>query len=204
VLKPQEYLIVWTDNDGGKCPRPAEKKMGDGQECPDPTIPDRGSYHTDFNLDASGDQIMLYQETENGFGLVHGHRIPESLTNFSWSVTPDGDRDGTLTAVFGGTPGRPNDGAVGPLFRRGDANGDCTLDLVDPQYYLNFQFLGGPALPCPDAADSDDDGRLNVTDAIFTLGFLFLDGPRPAPPGPFTAGLDPSEDTLGECTPPDC
>jgi hypothetical protein len=80
-------------------------------------------------------------------------------------------------------------------FRRGDANGDGAIDLVDPILTLAFLFSGASAPPCLDAADSDDSGSVEVSDAIRTLNYLFLGGLPPAPPFP-EAGRDPTLDAL--------
>lgn len=86
-----------------------------------------------------------------------------------------------------------------PVFRRGDANSDGSVDLSDGVAVLSFLFLGEVAPSCPDAADADDSGRLDISDAIRILGFLFLgDGPLPLP-GPEECGEDPSPDELPPC-----
>lgn len=206
VIQPGEYLIVWTDNDGGKCPRPPEVQ-GDGQECPDPTAPMLGRYHTDFNLDAAGDQIFLFEEIPSvgdagiGFGVVHGHAFPAIDPNDTWELRPNGGRGGELVRVPGGSPGAANGPTDAAVFKRGDTNGDCAIDLGDAVFLLNFLFVGGPALPCPDGGDADDNGRLDITDPVYSLNFQFLDGPLPPDPGPDTPGGDPTEDTLGPCAP---
>jgi hypothetical protein len=81
--------------------------------------------------------------------------------------------------------------ASAPAFRRGDTNSDGRVDIADPVYHLLWQFTGGPAPGCREAADSDADGVHNLTDAIFTLQHLFLDGPAPPAPGPEQCGLAP-------------
>ena len=85
------------------------------------------------------------------------------------------------------------------MFFRGDANGDCVLNITDPTFTLNYLFLNGPEPPCLDAADSNDTGDVQLTDPVFTLNYLFQNGPEPSPPGPTVAGPDPSEDTLPAC-----
>jgi hypothetical protein len=85
-------------------------------------------------------------------------------------------------------------------FVRGDGDGKNPLNITDPIYVLNALFAGGPAVPCPDAADADDSGGLNITDPIRTLNFLFAGGPEPPAPGPEACGPDPTNDSLGPCT----
>ena len=75
-------------------------------------------------------------------------------------------------------------------FRRGDADGNLSVELTDAVHTLTFLFLGGAKPPCEDAADSNDDGALDLSDAVFTLGFLFLGSEPPPFPGPAVAGFD--------------
>ncbi|MEE8141998.1 MAG: hypothetical protein V3T77_02755, partial [Planctomycetota bacterium] len=73
--------------------------------------------------------------------------------------------------------------------------GSGTVDIADPIFNLQYQFVSGVA-SCLDALDTNDDGVINVADPVYGLSFLFADGP-PAPP-PFPgSGLDPTPDTLG-------
>ena len=71
--------------------------------------------------------------------------------------------------------GLPRDGSSVP-FRRGDANGDGTLDVSDGITVLLHLFAEGPAA-CLDALDADASLTLEITDAIAVLQYLFLDGP---------------------------
>jgi len=90
--------------------------------------------------------------------------------------------------------------APAPAFRRGDANGDGSLDLTDPIFVLGFQFLGGPAPACFDAADADDLGTtLDLTDGIYSLQYQFLGGPAPPAPGPAVCGADPTPSGFPPC-----
>ena len=95
-----------------------------------------------------------------------------------------------------------------PLFHRGDANGDGSLDISDGIYLLGALFLQGPALECLEAADADDSGQLEVTDAIVVFTYLFLGGVAPAAPGPpgLPCGTDPpsSLSKLGCASYPKC
>jgi hypothetical protein len=207
-ILPGEYILVWLDNEGGKCPRPPEVP-GDGQECPDPTSVPAKAYHTNFALNALGDQIHLFNrerpEAEGGgFGWIHGVEFGEQKLNVSLSLIPDGDRSGSYEETPGGSPGTEN-ASVGVTFLRGDAGGDCVLDIGDPIYTLGFLFQAGDAPPCPDAADFDDDGVINLTDAINLLVFLFQGGTPPEPPGHEMPGVDPTgDDNLGPCEQIDC
>ncbi|MBI4584834.1 MAG: hypothetical protein HY717_12535 [Planctomycetes bacterium] len=80
-----------------------------------------------------------------------------------------------------------------PVFHRGDANDDGSMDISDAVFILYHLFLGTVDLPCEEAADADDLGGVEITDAIRLLHHLFLGGPPPEAPGPppLPCGPDP-------------
>jgi hypothetical protein len=91
------------------------------------------------------------------------------------------------------------------VFRRGDTDGNRTLELTDAIRLLNFLFLGTQGLPaCPDAADSDDNGTLELTDAVRVLQVLFLGTSFIPAPGSEVCGPDPTADGLSDCQYPNC
>ncbi len=98
----------------------------------------------------------------------------------------------------------PRDGSspTANEFRRGDANGDGSLDLADAVFTLAYLFTGGPASDCPDAADSDDNGRIELADPIAALGTLFLG--RASLPEPVDCGCDLTTDELLGCSSSPC
>jgi hypothetical protein len=114
----------------------------------------------------------------------------------------------TSTCIDAGDPAAPADadgtradmGALPhlqsgpPRFRRGDVNGDSSIDIADPVGTLLYLFAGND-LPCARAADSDGDGIVGLTDVIRLLAYLFRDGLPPAPPGS-GCGTDPTPDAL--------
>lgn len=102
----------------------------------------------------------------------------------------DSDSDGTGDAC---------DEAVAPEFRRGDANADGSVNISDPSALLNWLFLGGVPVSCPDAGDANDDGAVDISDAVTILNWLFTGGRTPPAPGPETCGEDPTADTLAPC-----
>lgn len=87
----------------------------------------------------------------------------------------------------------------GPVFHRGDANGDGRIDIADCICPLDWLFQGGAAPPCLDAADANDDGAVNCSDAIVTFRWLFLGEDPPPPPSPTSSGCgsDPTRPRLG-------
>ena len=108
-----------------------------------------------------------------------------------------------LRLVIGATgigTGKPAE----PAFRRSDVDDNSQIELTDAIALLNYQFLGGAAPRCQDAADVDDNGVLELTDPIAILNYLFLAGATPAPPGPLNCGVDPGADTLPNCVSDSC
>jgi hypothetical protein len=88
-------------------------------------------------------------------------------------------------------------------FRRGDANADRTINLVDVLAVLDHLFQHGRSLSCVKAGDTNDDGRLNLVDAITLVAQLF--GRRHELPEPFAeCGTDPSADALRCESTPSC
>jgi hypothetical protein len=91
---------------------------------------------------------------------------------------------------------------IGPTFRRGDVNGDQTMDLSDAVSIL-FTLFGAGTIGCLDAADTNDDGAPNIVDAVVLLEHLFVTGaPMPAPS--VLCGEDPTADSLDCAVPPVC
>jgi hypothetical protein len=91
----------------------------------------------------------------------------------------------------------------GPLpgaFRRGDADGNGSVNITDPIRILRWLFIGETPPSCFDAADTDDSGSIDITDAVRILVYLFT-APElaPSPPGPSSCGFDETPDDLPEC-----
>ncbi len=84
---------------------------------------------------------------------------------------------------------------AGPVFARGDCNGDgdSTSGLSDAVFLLSFNFSADAARPpCLAACDADADGDVEgqVTDALFLLNHAFASGAAPPAPFPY-CGLEP-------------
>lgn len=93
-----------------------------------------------------------------------------------------------LVVFVGAAPG------LGAAFKRGDANGDHTVNVSDAVRILRHVFQDTP-IPCFDAADCNDDGHIDAADALGLLGHLFAGTSQP--PEPFTrCGPDPTPDDL--------
>src|SRR5687768_4504206 len=120
----------------------------------------------------------------------------------SLSLVPNGSRQGswleTTPTILLQNPTIEN------VFRRGDADGNCGVDITDAVYVLNYLFSGGPNPPCLDAADPNDTGTIDITDGIFILNYLFLGTTAPSDPGPDASGPDPTPDDLTACVSSTC
>ena len=87
-----------------------------------------------------------------------------------------------------------SDPVTGPMFVRGDINGDNNHTISDAILVIRGIF-SGYHLTCVEAADVDNNGNLNIADAIKLLVYLF--GGGEAPPAPFDEpGPDQDGDTL--------
>ena len=82
------------------------------------------------------------------------------------------------------------------LFKRGDANGDGTVDISDPIFVWNYVSQGGPAPPCLDGSDADDSSKIEAVDGDIVFSYLFSGGVAPSAPGPDNCGRDPTPDLL--------
>ncbi|MEM7167803.1 MAG: dockerin type I repeat-containing protein [Planctomycetota bacterium] len=98
------------------------------------------------------------------------------------------------------------DAVAGSDFRRGDINGDGSVNLQDAIGGLTYLFTPGGAVPdCLDTADSNDDGSVNLPDVVALLSYLFVpSSPIPAAPGPVNCGPDVGTDMLDPCSYASC
>ena len=86
----------------------------------------------------------------------------------------------------------------GPVFTRGDANGDGSVDVSDAVTVLQYLFEGF-VIECVDSADYGDNGSVNIADPVGIVGFLFGGESPPSAPYP-SCGIDPTEtDGLPTC-----
>ncbi len=107
------------------------------------------------------------------------------------SVSPE-LHNGTVLVI------RPDIEFVGPLFLRGDADGNSTINIADAIFILQYLFARGRPPACMDSADVDDSSQVNIADAISTLSYLFGNSFAPAYPFP-DKGLDGTPDLLPAC-----
>ena len=85
-------------------------------------------------------------------------------------------------------------------FRRGDINGDSSVNLADAVYMLESLFVPGSApIDCRDAADCNDDEGVNLADAIYLLSHLFVPGSPSLPDPDGGCGEDPTKADLLTC-----
>jgi len=113
--------------------------------------------------------------------------LEDSGTRFRCVVTNDvgsaESREAVLTVLPNTNP-----------FKRGDANGDGTVDLSDCVGILRYLFSGAE-IPCADSTDTDDSGKIDLADSIYLLQYLFAKGDPPPDPFP-GCGYDLTKDQL--------
>ena len=123
-------------------------------------------------------------------------KFPVGTTPVIWSaVDAQGNTNQCTTEV---TIISNNSNSNKTQFKRGDSNGDGSVDISDPIFTLLYLFANRTQPKCLDALDANDDGSIDISDPQYLLNFLFKAGPAPRPPYP-TLGNDPTPDTL-TCT----
>ncbi|MEM7260978.1 MAG: PKD domain-containing protein [Planctomycetota bacterium] len=95
-----------------------------------------------------------------------------------------GTYDVTLTADGCGATISVTETGLIQVFAMGDVNGDCLVDVADPQALANFLFGGGTAPVCGNAANVNGDGATDLGDVVYLLNFLFSGGAALVPNGP--------------------
>lgn len=81
-------------------------------------------------------------------------------------------------------------------FRRGDVDGNGSLDISDDIRNLSYQFLGTFNPGCLDALDVNDSGQIEISDPLWSLYFQFAGGAPPPAPGHLSCGADPTDETV--------
>ena len=120
-----------------------------------------------------GNNYLSQSELSAHFGLGSATSI-DSIT-VQWSdgtetVFEDVAVDQTITLA-----------PPGPLFRRGDSNGDGAHGLPDVILMLGYMFQG-LGVDCERSLDVNADDGVSLPDAILLLNYLFLAGTTPQPP----------------------
>jgi len=145
----------------------------------------------------AGDQARIWRISNTGLVRPFGRNFnkPNGI-----AFHPTG-----VMLVAEESPAEPTKGSVLAVggwrnwFKRGDANGDGTVDISDPIFIWNWVFQGGPVPPCLDGADADDNSKIESADGDRIWNYLFNGGLAPEPPGPNCCGRDPTPDLL-DCT----
>ena len=85
-----------------------------------------------------------------------------------------------LLALVAAAPGPVSFAADDTPFRRGDANGDGFVNMVDAYFIYDYVLSGGAAPPCMAAADANADGMVvggaGATDIVVILSHLYRGG----------------------------
>lgn len=78
----------------------------------------------------------------------------------------------------------PPCGVPAVIFLRGDGNDDGVVDISDPIFNIEYQFLGNGQPGCLAALDTNADAALDISDPVYSLEHQFLGKPAPPPPYP--------------------
>lgn len=83
------------------------------------------------------------------------------------------------------SPANAGGAPFGPIFIRGDVDGDGNVLINDAIFSLGVLFGPSAGFPCEDAADVNDTGNIDIADTIYLLSYLFAGGPDLPEPFPF-------------------
>ncbi len=61
----------------------------------------------------------------------------------------------------------------------GDINNDCSIDILDIVYYINWKFKNGPPPYDMSIADLNSDGEYDILDIVYFVNYKFKNGPQP-------------------------
>ena len=88
-----------------------------------------------------------------------------------------------------------SDAREAQVFRRGDVNGDSSVDISDPVMLISH-LRNIEDISCLDAADVNDNGNVNIVDLVHLLLTIMDGAPKIPAPGPMDCGPDPTKDAL--------
>lgn len=66
------------------------------------------------------------------------------------------------------------------IVRRGDANGDTSLNIGDAVFLITYIFKSGPEPDPYDQGDANCDFSVNIGDAVYIINYIFGGGPPPS------------------------
>lgn len=147
------------------------------------------------NASATYDEIEIYQD-----GVFLSSLPGDATTTFVDGLSA-GIFQWELIAIEGGLASSGISCTVtvvinpDPIFIRGNANGDVSVNVADAITILEYLFSGGATPDCLSSLDVNDSGAVNIADGIHLLGFLFSGGVPPELPYP-DPGEDPTPDSL--------
>jgi hypothetical protein len=149
---------------------------------------------TSFEVRVSGVKKALCAISRNQtlVGCEYTNDTGYALIHFNDPITDDGDLNLIVTA-YNKLPYNASLTVItGPLFIRGDANGNRIIDAGDVVYLINYLYIGGPQpVPIIDAGDANDDEIVDSGDVVYLINYLYSYGPQPPSPFP-DPGIDPT------------
>jgi len=146
-LAPGEQIIVFCDSD-----------------------PEEGPFHTAFDLEASGEELILLHEQENGFpAIIDSVRFGTQPPDVAYAKSSCGGEWDYAEPTPGGVPQLVTS-------QLGDTDRNRRIEITDAVAILDFLFRGG-RLICEPAGDANSDNRVDISDTLYILNFLFVGGP---------------------------
>jgi hypothetical protein len=200
-------IVLGGDGDGPRQPRGAGHGLGSTPTTLDfADIDENGTLDIIAPSSVDEEVVVLLGDGEGSF--TEGARIAVGMG--PWGVVAaDFDEDGHVDIVVTNELSYDahflrNASFDAVHYRRGDANGDGSIDVSDPVETLNYLFLGGARPGCLEALNANGDVSIDLGDAVWELSFLFLAGAPPPPPfescGLFEGeGVGSCDESTGDC-----
>jgi hypothetical protein len=161
LMLPNTYIIIWADDDT-----------------------EEGNVHTNFNLDASGDEIGIFSGPEYYYSVIDTISFRDQVADISTGRLPNGS--GNFVTLPQPSPGANNEAAIpvdstlqfqfiilgNPSF----GNGEISLDLFEPSdIVIDLLSINGQIIERVENAYLQE-GRHNYTlqSAFLSSGMYFI------------------------------
>jgi len=142
---------------------------------------DSSEYQFQFTADEGMPPYSFYRQVNflpNGMvletdGLLHGD--PTRAKTYAFGIRAEDSSEPVLTYLkyFMVTVQEGIDG---------DSDCNCSYNLMDITYLVNYLYKFGPASTCEMGDDVNADGSCNLLDVTHMVNYLYKDGPAPGPP----------------------
>ncbi|MEW5924982.1 MAG: DUF1028 domain-containing protein [Candidatus Zixiibacteriota bacterium] len=104
----------------------------------------------------------------------------------AWLHAPDGEcyynASFSVSISAGGQATEVNNCPTVWIYKCGDANGNCSGNILDITYLISYLYKGGPDPKPMEAGDTNGNGSINILDVTYYITYLYKGGPMPACP----------------------